>query len=330
MCGIIAVYNKKGLATQQVISQYHSQKARGSDGFGFLSIDNGKLLEVKRSTTEDKIKEALKATKSKLIVFHHRFPTSTDNLIEANHPLKVNSDDFKYDYYVIHNGVINNADEMKAKHERLGYTYETEIKKISEIRTKHNTYIIEPPEIEFNDSESLAIELALYFEGKQNFIGAEGSIAFIALKVNKTTQEVLSIFYGRNQLNPLKLRTKKGSFMLSSEGKGVSIKTDTLYEMTNNDITEKPLKFGEGDYWGRYTNIGFNTDWEDWGDTSKPTKLDRKIERLNNELAQLEECLVYAQMEDDRESEKDIKKQINDLEYKLNDLTIKQYEQNYH
>jgi len=46
-----------------------------------------------------------------MIIAHHRYPTSTKNLINQTHPIQVSNELLEHDYLVIHNGVITNDAE---------------------------------------------------------------------------------------------------------------------------------------------------------------------------------------------------------------------------
>ncbi len=119
----------------------------------------------------------------------------------------------------------------------------------------------------WNDSESLAIELAKVIDGQKTDIEAKGSIAFIALQVDKKTAKVKKVFYGRNYSNPLKLQTNKAFFSLTSEGEGEQVTPNVLhcYDMESGLFTEKEKKIGvEYVYIDRYApvepkKVGFDT-----------------------------------------------------------------------
>ena len=166
---------------------------------------------------------------------HHRNPTSSDNKLSQTHPIFVSNGSLKYDYYVIHNGMISNSDELRENHEKLGFIYNT---------TRTNRFSKE----EYNDSESLAIETAMYIEKQTKEMMIEGSAAFIVVQTNKKTQKAVNIFFGRKD-NPLKLAGRQGEIRLSSEGKGEEITEDMLYcfnikspslTKTNLDFTKPP------------------------------------------------------------------------------------------
>ena len=222
MCGIIGVFKKTGDANRDVANIFQEQIERGSKGFGTVLIKDQKIEKINRACEPALFIHDLldKENLTNMIISHHRMPSSTDNLLSQTHPIYVSNKNLNFEYYVIHNGVISNEDDLKPEHEKLGYKYTTLITK------EHPTYTYES----FNDSESLAIELALFIERKKKTIDAKGSFAFITLQVNKKDKKVMNVFFGTNGSSPLKLMAKKGKeITLRSEGEGITIKRDILF-----------------------------------------------------------------------------------------------------
>jgi glucosamine 6-phosphate synthetase-like amidotransferase/phosphosugar isomerase protein len=239
MCGLIFITTnkktKKKTKTEpvnnEVIEQLEDQISRGNEGFGILMINKKNEIELKRATEISKALLDLYMTESPMIVMHHRNPTSSDNKLSQTHPILVSDGSLKHDYYVIHNGVISNADDLKEKHEKLGFIYNT-------VRT--GTFERE----EYNDSESLAIEMAMYIEKQTKEISIEGTAAFIIVQVDRKTKKAINIFFGRKD-NPLNLSGRQGEVRLSSEGKGESILEETLYKFSikSPSLTKSNLNF---------------------------------------------------------------------------------------
>jgi hypothetical protein len=144
------------------------------------------------------------------ILFHHRFPTSTENIKRACHPFST-KDFFDTNYILVHNGVIRNDDELKAEHEAMGIKYSSE-----------------HPDGSYNDSEALLWDVALMLEGKQKGLKALGAIAFVCMAI-KPGRKHDKLYFARNT-NPLNLLYEDDiGFMLSSEGPGEPIVSDALY-----------------------------------------------------------------------------------------------------
>lgn len=222
--------------------RYQSQKTRGTEGFGYVAMNGDKICKYVRHEDEVDIIKSLENEIADSIMFHHRFPTSTPNIIESAHPIKVSHPELDYDYYGIHNGIITNDEVLKEGHEKLGYVYTTLIK--SYFTTQGGTDYTYPDK--WNDSEALVIELARYIEGKTKKIFVEGSIAVVVLQVDKETGRVVAMYYGRNEGNPLKIERTKNFFTLTSEGNGIEIPADILfrYDYHTEDITTDVVKIG--------------------------------------------------------------------------------------
>ncbi len=166
MCGLCFVTRFDGHSAKKKIRKlYFHQKSRGTSGYGYVSVAEGKVGTA-RAIDEKGIMEFLNEEQSNTILFHHRTPTSTPNVVESTHPIEVKNKILEHDYYVAHNGIISNADTLKKKHEGLGFEYTTELEKVW--KTKKNHYYKD--EVIFNDSEALAIEVALVIEGKQDCV----------------------------------------------------------------------------------------------------------------------------------------------------------------
>jgi predicted glutamine amidotransferase len=288
MCGVLGVIaNPKAKvkidANEKIIYQYEDQYKRGQEGFGIVRFSNGKIDGIDRACTPTKFLMDLTTHKSESIIAHHRMPTSTDNKIDQTHPIFVSNKELKYDYYVVHNGVIRNDTELKKYHEKLGYKYRTEV---TEEKWSGGYYSTQYSRVEtkWNDSETMAIDLARYIENLQRELKIEGSAAFIAIQVEKGTDKIQKIFFGR-RLNPIKIESEKGYIILSSEGKGKEIDARELFSVN----IAKP-KFEKG---GKYKMHKRKMLFED--------------ERLEKEKKTKED------KEDDERKKKNEEKRINNM-----------------
>ena len=226
MCGLIGVFKtEKGAVAvnEQALMQFEDQRKRGTEGFGIITIDPKMNVEVNRATEPYKFMWDIHNNLSSRIIVHHRTPTSTDNLIGQTHPITINDESLKYNYLVTHNGIITNDDELKTKHETFGFQYKTE----QESYYKN--------EIEFNDSESFAIELAMFAENQTTELDIRGSAAFIALQLNKKTNKVEKLLFGRTSTSPLKMAKTRNKLFLSSEGQGQDIEEKIMYSCKLDD-----------------------------------------------------------------------------------------------
>jgi hypothetical protein len=90
----------------------------------------------------------------------------------------------------------------------------------------------------------------MHIEGKWKDWTARGSIAFVALQVERETQKVEKVLFGRNN-NPLNLyivKSKKTitNVVVSSEGPGEEIEADMLYSLDLVSMKLKVVKFKIG------------------------------------------------------------------------------------
>lgn len=232
MCGIIMGISETKNVNQQVIDQLENQITRGQKGFGIIYIDKENKVEIRRATELTKVLVDLYMKESKKIILHHRFPTSSDNQLDQTHPIEINNGSLKYKYLVIHNGVVTNNMRLKREHEELGFVYTTE----------YTEKIGITDYVRFNDSESVGIEVARLIEKQTNQLDLRGSVAFIAIKINKKTNKAINIYYGRNEGSPLKLAKSRGNIFMSSEGMGSDVKPFMLYEFNLKDLKLKKTK----------------------------------------------------------------------------------------
>lgn len=248
--------SKVGAVRNTVSKRYKTQRHRGTDGFAFVSADDeARVIGVERASEEKDILAKLQESLSRRVLFHHRFPTSTANIPSATHPIVVDNELLDKKYYVVHNGVISNDDEQKTRYEKMGFRYTTVVRNaIAYVGIDDVLYWGEETS-EYNDSESLAIDLALFLEGKKEKIESTGSIAFIVWQCSKDGK-LERVYFGRNEGNPLVIEENKDIFCIKSEGTGKSIDVDTLYWYDvggERVINSKPCAIGF--YFKRYVGV---------------------------------------------------------------------------
>jgi len=242
MCGIVTVINNNNKkASKSVFKRYKEQEKRGTQGYGAVAIEDNKVARIYRSEDEKGIRQIHNDT-APVMLFHHRTPTSTPNLEDCTHPIFVSNDTLDHDYLVVHNGVISNDITLKTEFEKAGFKYTTTVCQYYKTR---DGYKPNGREV-FNDSESLAIDLAIAIEEGSTKTKAYGSIAFVVLQYRKDNKELLNIFYGRNDRNPLVLDTSNGNIIIASEGYGDSILAHRLFKMSmpNRVITDRAFDIG--------------------------------------------------------------------------------------
>lgn len=249
MCGLVGLLSKKNKSVgQQVYNIYAQQKHRGQQGYGYIGINHQReIVSIQRTKTEAEIRKLLMKEQAPIIMFHHRLPTSTKNTLGTTHPIFVSNALLDHDYYFAHNGVITNKDTLKTKHEKLGFEYTTEFVERSFI--EYNDGRTEEPTVgasTFNDSESLAIELAMYCDGHTDEVDTTGAAAFWGIQVDKESGLVNKIYYGKNSGRDLKITSNKKYWGISSE-KGSNVEDMKLFtiDLANGDATEKDLPIND-------------------------------------------------------------------------------------
>jgi|GEM_PF-4606873 hypothetical protein len=227
MCGLIGWISRNDaeVAPDLVLDQYERQYGRGQRGFGLIEV-NKSQVRVRRATEPVKALLDVARSTAPTLLFHHRFPTSTDNEMEQTHPILVSHDELAYDYHIMHNGVIRNSGECRSEHEGLGYAYRTTAEYESLYRTG-GTYQ------KFNDSEAFAIELARFIEHKSDGLKAYGAAAFLGIASDKKTKKPVTIFFGTNGDNPLRIMEGTGLLVASElpEDTSVPAMPNMLYEV---------------------------------------------------------------------------------------------------
>lgn len=256
MCGIVYVHDFAGNpVNNMVLQQFDKQRLRGTQGFGLF---DGQEMNMVKAASEDKILKWLVKYDSNLILFHHRYPTSTVNVARAAHPFSTKDYFGKTQYVLVHNGHISNAEDLYEKHEALGIQYNS----LLEDGT-------------FNDSEALLWDFALMSEGKQDGLEAIGGMALVCMKI--VDGKLNKLYFGRNSSPLNMLRTKHG-IALSSEGPGEPIDPEVLYtfnyqlkRLTSRHLhsphysvvrSTSQVVYSDGNYdeeyhWGRDNYTGF-------------------------------------------------------------------------
>lgn len=228
MCGIVYCHNFDGSpVNNNLLNIFDAQRSRGLQGFGLF---DGQESNIVRETKEDGILKWLCKYDSNMILFHHRFPTSTDNVRKAAHPFATKDQFGDTQYILVHNGHISNSKELREVHEKQGIKYQSTT-----------------DDGRFNDSEALLWDFALTMEKKQKELAVKGGIAFICMKLKKGKPHTL--FFGRNT-NPLNMKVTDTGVQLSSQGEGDSIDVDHLYAFNykTRKLTKKEFEIPQYSY----------------------------------------------------------------------------------
>jgi glucosamine 6-phosphate synthetase-like amidotransferase/phosphosugar isomerase protein len=359
MCGL--VYGKRGdkkPIAKSILKRYKNQDHRGKQGFGYVTIANNKIEHFKRFETESEMEKSLLKETASEILFHHRYPTSTPNIADLNHPFRIDNDSFEHRYYFIHNGVISNDKDLKEEHEKLGLEYksiiETSTKTIKTTIIGDRKSVVEKEEVEtkYNDSEALAYEVALFLENKiSNLQKPSGTIAFICIQTDKN-DNVKKLFYGRNEGNPLIIErdTNSKMFFLKSEGTGFKMDAHEIVsvEAITGEVELQYAEIGKPKYtWNpnpaTTRSYGYNTPTKkddeeeisyEYDSTTDEAILESIAEQVENELEELmdEEEFRIEELKDARQRlyksiDKyeiwEVEQEIFDLEGELNEVRSK-------
>jgi len=209
MCGIIYAKNLTGKEPVNNLIKvlYQNQKGRGQQGFGFVGL-NAERIDTYRATGEKDIMRYLSRYQYDEMLFHHRNPTSTGNTLKSTHPFIIKLNGKRY--YFVHNGIIQNADELQGKHYKRNITYESCEDGL------------------FNDSEALAWDFCLWLNKEQEQMQAKGAVAFVCLETDERNHAAKLYFY-RNSSAPLRIYRDKTLLVISSDGNYPAVEEDRLY-----------------------------------------------------------------------------------------------------
>lgn len=237
MCGILYLNNLDGRPANQAIrDMYKHQRERGTQGFGWYSQTRKQTFHT---PNEQEAIRKLKSVEAQDLLFHHRMPTSTDNVLNACHPFTISGG--KNEYVFVHNGYLYNQYDLKAEHDKLGIVYSSM-----------------QPDGRFNDSEALAYDVARYLDGNQTELKANGAIAFVAIRKRDG-----HVFFARNTASPLYLLDTKRKFTLRSKGRGASVPVNTLHEYNNLGQRVSTAALAVPEYTSYAKPSAFNS-WSNW------------------------------------------------------------------
>ena len=121
MCGIIGIASNKSV-TPNIIQSLKRLEYRGYDSAGIATISNGEINEKKCSGRVDNLEKILfkNETKGILGIGHVRWAThGVPNKVNA-HPHS------SEDVSVVHNGIIENSNELKKDLEKKGYNFKSQ------------------------------------------------------------------------------------------------------------------------------------------------------------------------------------------------------------
>ena len=168
MCGIIGIVSKKSVSTN-IINSLKKLEYRGYDSAGLATISDGKINEKKCPGRVEKLEKILFQTPSRgnLGIGHVRWAThGVPNEVNAHpHSSEIVS--------VVHNGIIENSDELKKELEKSGKTFksQTDTEVITVLLTE-KLKKLEPLKAVFETLETLkgSFALGIIFKEFEDFI----------------------------------------------------------------------------------------------------------------------------------------------------------------
>ncbi len=168
MCGIIGIASNKPVS-MNIINSLKKLEYRGYDSAGLATLDKDKIIEKKCSGRVEELEKILFKTPSEghLGIGHVRWAThGVPNIINAHpHSSEIVS--------VVHNGIIENSDELKKKLELKGLKFKSQTD--TEVITLLITEALkgsEPLESVFNTLKQLkgSFALGIIFKNYKNII----------------------------------------------------------------------------------------------------------------------------------------------------------------
>ena len=311
MCGIIYYKSFTGRAVnRKVLKHYIRQKGRGREGFGFIGISR-KRLRICRATQERGIRYYLKKYPFSEILFHHRLPTSTSNTIKTTHPIVVLQPVYRHKYYLVHNGIIHNDAELKVKHEEMGIDYVTPQWSAygSFWRSAEERY-------EFNDSEALAHEVALFLEGMQKEIEAQGDMTFICMETD-SDNNALRLHFARNDGSPLGMKRTRECLVIASENVSYQdIPPHKLYtyDYRTQDISQRKIELPEYKLLSNFAFHPHDCYWDQFDE------IELEIQECEVKFQQIEQSQFMASVRGDSVKYQRLQRKKDQLEEQIEQL----------
>ena len=121
MCGIVGYVGKKENAIQVLITGLKALEYRGYDSAGIAFNENGEIKIVKSPGKIKNLEEKLKNNyKSNVGIGHTRWATHGEPSLKNSHPHKVGN------VTIVHNGIIENYEELKLELIECGYKFNSD------------------------------------------------------------------------------------------------------------------------------------------------------------------------------------------------------------
>ena len=245
MCSIIGYYGK-GIAAPIIVKGLKRMEYRGYDSVGIATESNNQI-ELKKGigkVNEVNLKIQLDTLPGKIGIGHTRWATHGKVTDNNAHPHSSNSGKIA----IVHNGVIENFEELKKQLENDGYSFKSE-----------------------TDSEIIANLLQKHYEITQDVKETilktvseiKGHYAFVAMFEN--SQLAAARFH-----EPLIIGVGQNDFFLSSDVLGfIEYTDDAIYMENGNFVILDKNKFQILDFNGEHVKYGITKVSKEFGDAYK-------------------------------------------------------------
>ncbi len=223
MCGIIG-YSGTENAVPKLLDGLSALEYRGYDSAGIALCDNGTLTVVKAKGRIENLKERIKQIKdlySNCGIGHTRWATHGKPSDVNSHPHGTS------DVQIVHNGIIENHEELKTFLEEKGYTFVSETD--TEVAAKLIDYYYHQNKTELLKALISARKLI------------KGSYAIAVLFAERPGE-----IYGMRKDNPILAAKSADGFLLASDIPAFLRYTDTYYRIDEDEIcviTDKKVSF---------------------------------------------------------------------------------------
>ena len=208
MCGITGYIGKEN-AFEVVSEGLKNLEYRGYDSYGLAWLDNGKLNFLKKVGKVSELEK--KNVAPNVAIGHTRWATHGGVTVENAHP----HFDCSGKIAVVHNGIIENYEELKKSLIAKGHVFKSET----------DSEVV-PHLIEENTRSGMNFEEAL----KKTASSLEGSFALLALK--KGDDKI----YGARKDSPLVLGVSDNGFFAASDAPAFISKTNKVVWLNNYDF----------------------------------------------------------------------------------------------
>ena len=216
MCGIVGVASEEQV-TDKLINGLLRQEYRGYDssGLAVFSKDSNEVQVIKRAGKVSELQSAIKEVpiRGNTGIAHTRWATHGVPTEANAHPHHS-----KGEVYIVHNGIIENHQELRTTLKALGYNFE------SETDTEVIAHLIHA---KLNDKSSLAEAV------KEAVKDLEGTYALGAIHI-KEPQVVVAARRG----SPLVLGMGAGENLIASDQLAISDYTDRFIFLEEGDLAE--------------------------------------------------------------------------------------------